>query len=231
MKIAHLAASSVLIAGLVGGVARAQVPPPEVPPSRVPPSQLPPAQQPPDKGPPVPAPPGQQPPAQLPPPKSARPAEKIKSTSISVASVLRRLHRANQTEIEAGRIATANAGSKAVRAYGEHLMKDHRAADAKIVALAKKKDIDLVSEDALAQDERREQAEMLARIRALKGHEFDREFLNSMVTAHDQAISLIVSAQESVTDADARALLADLLPTVKEHRKTAADLLERTSGS
>ena len=51
--------------------------------------------------------------------------------------VLRQIHRANLEEIRMGQIAQRNGASAEVKQYGVQLVRDHKAADQKVVALAK----------------------------------------------------------------------------------------------
>jgi putative membrane protein len=56
----------------------------------------------------------------------------------ATADVLAKLHASNQKEIAMGKLAEKNGTSKDVIKYGKMLVKDHSAADKKVVALAKK---------------------------------------------------------------------------------------------
>jgi putative membrane protein len=51
--------------------------------------------------------------------------------------VLRQIHRANLDEIRMGQLAQRNGSSAQVKQYGATLVRDHQAADQKVVALAK----------------------------------------------------------------------------------------------
>jgi predicted outer membrane protein len=65
---------------------------------------------------------------------------------LSDDAVLMRMHRTNQMEIKAGRLAQSHGGSAKVRAFGARLVRDHSANDQKVVALAKKLGITLARE-------------------------------------------------------------------------------------
>jgi len=51
--------------------------------------------------------------------------------------VLRQIHRANLEEIRMGQLAQRNGSSAQVKQYGARLVRDHQAADQKVMALAK----------------------------------------------------------------------------------------------
>src|SRR5215213_1268077 len=72
--------------------------------------------------------------------KAAAKADKAAADATSgpdPADVLSKLHHANQMEIEAGKLAQEKGSSKAVKAYGKTLVRDHSAADKKVLATAK----------------------------------------------------------------------------------------------
>jgi len=60
--------------------------------------------------------------------------------------VLRQIHRANLEEIRMGQLAQRNGASAQVKQYGAQLVRDHKAADQKVVALAKQLRIALPQE-------------------------------------------------------------------------------------
>ena len=60
--------------------------------------------------------------------------------------VLRQIHRTNLEEIRMGQLAQRNGSSAQVKQYGAQLVRDHKAADQKVVALAKQLRIALPQE-------------------------------------------------------------------------------------
>src|ERR1700710_490242 len=63
--------------------------------------------------------------------------------SPATADVLGKLHESNQKEIAMGKMAEKNGKSKEVTSFGKTLVKDHSAADKKVLSLAKAEKIDL----------------------------------------------------------------------------------------
>ena len=141
------------------------------------------------------------------------------------ASTLWKLHQANQMEIKMGDLAKSNARSPAVKKYGELMVTDHTAADAKVSARAKKLNVDL-DQPAPASD----QAEMdegmskMDTLRSAQGADFDRKFIKTMVDDHKKVIALVTSARGDAAQKDIRPLLDELLPTLRHHLQLALQL-------
>jgi len=57
----------------------------------------------------------------------------------------------------------------------------------------------------------------IAKLRNLKGAEFDREFVNAMVVDHQKTIDRLTKARSEIKDRDTLALIDKLLPTLKQH--------------
>jgi len=142
-----------------------------------------------------------------------------KELSMQDTDTIARLHESNQTEIEVGKLASKNAASAQVKRYGEELVKDHTQADRDLSALAKKKGVKLTDLDRSKLDD----------LRALKGNDFDRAFLNKMEKDHKMAIDLVRTAQGQVQNPEFRALLDKILPVLQKHQEHAEHLNEHTS--
>jgi putative membrane protein len=136
------------------------------------------------------------------------------ATTAEERETLSRLHVANQKEIKAGALAVERGQSKETRRFGRHLVDDHTAADGKLVALAKRKSVELPEMESSALDV----------LRNAKDADFDRIFSSMMVKEHEQAIKLVKGAQGTCKDTEILAFLKDVLPTLEKHRDMAADL-------
>jgi putative membrane protein len=139
---------------------------------------------------------------------------------------IRKLHQANQVEVELGQIARSNAGSRAVKDYGEMLSRDHQAADDKVVLLAGQYSVELrePTDKNLQQDKADRQT--IERLRHKKGAAFDQDFLQTMVTGHDKTIDAVQSWQAKFDDPRLKTLLDDMMPHLKMHRDRAAALMK-----
>ena len=134
----------------------------------------------------------------------------------STAAVLQKLHSANLTEIEAGKLAQDNGHSNATKDYGKMLVSDHTSADKQVVALAKQEKIDLSPGTPVVGS--KDLADLSA------GPAFDRRFARSMVDDHKKDIAELTAARDSTTDAKLKALLTGILPTLEKHESMAESL-------
>jgi putative membrane protein len=162
--------------------------------------------------------------------------------ALSESQVLAKLHAANQMEMEAGGLAASRAQSGKVKRYGEQLIKDHRQADNSVMALAKRKGVDLQSVPSMPsrpsgesegenESDAHAQRSSMEQLRTLTGSEFDRAFLAMMVADHDDALRLVRNARSQTQDPELRALLAKLTPVLRQHYDLAQRLLRTGESS
>ena len=132
------------------------------------------------------------------------------------SEVLGKLHRADQNEIEAGKLARKNGQSKQVQDYGKMLVKDHTDADKKVSALAKQEKIDLNTSTPSASDKMNMEA----------GADFDKKFASEMLDDHKKDIAELTEARDKTADPKLKKLLSDMLPTLQKHEETAQKILD-----
>lgn len=156
----------------------------------------------------------------------------VKATPASTPAItdptfrsLMRLHEMGQGEIQVAELAKDHSSNDAVKTYAEKLIKDHTDADRTITADAKTKGWSFDgAQSAITAPEQVASAAEKAKLTALKGADFDREFLTQMVTDHDKVIALVADLKEH-TNGQLHDDLSKIFDTVKEHRKMAHDLL------
>jgi len=141
------------------------------------------------------------------------------------ATVLGKLHHANQMEIEMGKLAQKNGASKDVKAFGKTLVQDHTASDKKVTALAKKEKVDLT---AAAPPMKPEDQATMDKLKTQKGAEFDKTFSAAMVEDHKKDVSEATAARDSTSDPQLKALLTETVPVLEKHRGTAEKLATTT---
>jgi len=132
----------------------------------------------------------------------------------STADVLGKLHKSNQKEIEMGKLAEKQGQSKDAKSFGKMLVKDHSAADKKVMALAKQEKIELPTESSSMKD-----MEQLP-----SGAQFDAAFGKAMVEDHKKDIAEVKAARDATTDDKLKKLLGELLPKLEQHQATAEKL-------
>jgi putative membrane protein len=157
------------------------------------------------------------------------PAKSARATKAEDAHVVAELHHTNKMEIEAGRMAEQKGLSRGVRDFGDVLVRDHQAADEKLLAYAQRTGLDA---NAFLPDEvsgqRSTSEDDMDRLRKLSGGAFDRQFAQMMETGHARAIDHVRAARDQTADPSLRDLLAGLLPTLQRHREIAQDLVSAT---
>jgi len=124
--------------------------------------------------------------------------------------------RTDNSEIMLGQLAKEKGETESVKAYGDMLVTDHRKAREDMMPLAKELGVTPSDEP---KPEAKADHDKLA---ALSGEDFDREFLNAMITAHQKNIELFQAAADAGNAASAVA--AKRLPTLKKHLELAQAL-------
>jgi len=130
------------------------------------------------------------------------------------AAVLGKLHHSNEKEIEMGKAAEKAGQSKDVRSFGKTLVKDHTAADKKVVALAKSEHIDLAGSGTTVDH------------MPQPGPDFDAKFAQMMLEDHTNDVNAVSTARDTTADPKLKALLTELLPTLQKHKETAQRLVD-----
>jgi predicted outer membrane protein len=141
--------------------------------------------------------------------------------------IVAHLHHVNQMEIDLGKTAQKT-GTASVKAYGETLEKDHQSADRDLTAFAKQHKLAAIPADKPQTDaDKQEQKEMMsqmARLKALKGADFDKEFLNMMAAGHDKELAKIDVSISAAADPDLQNMLKQVKPVLQRHADQARDL-------
>jgi putative membrane protein len=150
------------------------------------------------------------------------------------AKIISHLHHVNMMEIEAGKLAQKN-GTASVKTYAETLIKDHQSNDKELTSLAKQHKLaaipaDKPQTDADKQDEK-DMMSTMAKLKAQKGSEFDKAFLNMMVTGHDKELAKIDTSMGSASDPDLKSMLTSVKPVMQRHSDQAKDLQKSPQAS
>lgn len=154
-------------------------------------------------------------------------ASPVDPTGMAPASdlkaLLTKLVKANQGEIDMGKLAATNAKSKLVKDFAKKLVADHTAAAKKVEPIATAKGVDTTMSAEVSDD--------MSKMQALKGSEFDREFASMMIDGHQQALSLLDQIKTAAAgDTQVDKMVDQLKPTFKMHLAS-AKALAKTVGS
>ncbi len=114
-------------------------------------------------------------------------------------------------EIQAAQLAETKSHRTAVKHFAERMVKDHTAADQKLMQIAQQKGITLPTTptDAQQQD--------YAKLQGETGHMFDHDYLASEVQDHQQMVQAFQMESQSGTDPDLKAFATQTLPIIQQH--------------
>jgi putative membrane protein len=132
------------------------------------------------------------------------------------AAVLGRLHLANIQEIMMGKRAEKKGQSKDLRDFGSLLVRDHSAADKRLLAFAKRQKLDVsVTGQTLEEPD-------------VEGTgTFDERFAKRMVDEHEKSVADVKKAKETSTDDAFNTFLDSILPMLLHHRDLAQELVDK----
>ncbi|HKE93781.1 MAG TPA: DUF4142 domain-containing protein [Povalibacter sp.] len=131
---------------------------------------------------------------------------------------------ANQVDIDAGKLGSRSATSAEVKAFAQQMVTDHTAVNKSATELAHK--LGVTPEDnATSQSLKKGGDDNLAKLKTLKGAEFDRAYIEHEVAYHQAVIdavdkTLIPSAQ----NAELKALLEKTRPAFVAHLEHAKEV-------
>lgn len=135
-----------------------------------------------------------------PPATEARKAAKLTASELQVAA---HYHELNQKEVDLGQTALRLSNHAGVRSYAEMLIKDHGDSDKKLVALVKARGQTIPAEKPVTEAAKIEKAEdtsKVAKLKAMKGDEFDSAFIQAMIDGHEKELSMVDVFAGKVTD-------------------------------
>jgi putative membrane protein len=140
--------------------------------------------------------------------------------SPGTAEVLAKLHATSQKEIQMAKLAQQHGKSKDVLAFAKALIKDHTAADKKVMALAKKQKLHLPATASLSKEDHAAAMD--------KSTSFDAHFVQAMLADHKKTVHDLRVVRDNTFDEELKALITELLPTLEKHEATAQKLADKS---
>jgi putative membrane protein len=122
-------------------------------------------------------------------------------------------------EIESSKLALQK-GDDATKAFAQQMITDHEKTTAELKALLTSGKVQGNPVTALT-DDHKEEVDDLAK---LEGAEFNEEYIDDQVEAHEDAVDLFKRYGEEGENADLKAWAAKTLPALEHHYKMAQDL-------
>ena len=132
--------------------------------------------------------------------------------------------KANQIDIDAGKVAKSKSKNKEVQAFAQQMISDHSAVNKQAGALAKKLNVkpENSSTSKSLQDAATSSAAKLAK---LKGAEFDRAYVDNEVAYHQQVLDAIDKTLiPSAKNAELKELITKVRPAIASHLEHAKHL-------
>jgi putative membrane protein len=165
---------------------------------------------------------------------SSNKGDKSAKLSDADVKVISHLHHVNQMEITLAKDAQRQ-GTKNVKDYASTLITDHQSADKDLTAFAKAHQLATIPADKPATDADRQDdkdmTQQMAKLKTLKGADFDKAYLNMMVAGHDKELTKIDVAISATGDADLKSMLQNIKPVLQRHADQARDLLKNPQAS
>lgn len=114
-------------------------------------------------------------------------------------------------EVNLGKVAEVKASSTRIKNFAAMMVSDHSKAGNALADIAKSKNITLpAAPDTSAQQKAQELAKK-------SGKAFDKDYVNTMVEGHKNAVKLFEDASQNLKDPDLKAFAIKTLPTLKMH--------------
>jgi len=122
----------------------------------------------------------------------------------------------NLAEVKVGQLAQEKGASQGVKDFGAALAKDHDMANTQATSAAQQMNVTPPDAPGL------KQKAVYAKLAALSGTEFDKQFVKSMVKDHKEDVAKY--QQEAQQSGPAADYAKQTLPKLREHLKMAEDL-------
>jgi len=124
---------------------------------------------------------------------------------------------ADSVDIDAGKLAVGKAHDKRVKEFAELMVRDHSAVNAKAAALVKKLGV-TPEESATSKSLKADGDKEIAKLKALKGPEFDSAYVDNEVAYHEAVLSVLDKTLiPNTKNAELKSLLESARPVFTSH--------------
>jgi len=131
---------------------------------------------------------------------------------------------ANQVDINAGKLAESSGTSKEVKDFGKQMVTDHTAVNKSATALVTKPKVKPEDNDT-SKSLKKGGDENIAKLKKLKGAEFDKAYVDNEVTYHEAVIdALDKTLLPNAKNAELKALLEKSRPAFVAHLEHAKQI-------
>jgi putative membrane protein len=124
---------------------------------------------------------------------------------------------ANQIDIDAGKLAKSHSKNKEVQAFAQQMITDHAAVNKQAGALAKKLGVKPQDNDT-SKSLTKGAADNMAKLKPLKGAQFDQAYVDHEVDYHQQVLDAIDKVLvPSAQNAELKGLIEKVRPAIQAH--------------
>lgn len=156
---------------------------------------------------------------------SATPVPPSAKVALDDPTIVAIFDEANTADIETGELAVKMGSTKAVRDFGAMLARDHKTVRQQGRDLAKRLGVTPTPpkpDEGMAAHEA-----VMKKLKALKGAEFDKAFLENEVSYHDGVIAAVQKTLlPAIQNAELKDLVTKVAPAFVAHRDAAKNMLE-----
>jgi putative membrane protein len=136
------------------------------------------------------------------------------------ARFLRNAAQGGLAETQLGELGKSKATKKSVKDLAAMMVTDHGKANEDLKSLASRKGVELPDDIEPGQKMAR------GKLEKLSGAEFDKEFVQQLITDHKKAIDLFEGAAKDAKDGDVKSFADSTLPTLRGHLQHAESLMK-----
>ena len=130
-------------------------------------------------------------------------------------------------EIQSGQMAADNSTNTDVADYGSMLVMDHTMSSSELMSIAQKNNVTITTPTRQNLDD--DEQERLTRLDNASAEQFDLEFVNIQIEAHEDAIELYQEAIQELENTELKAFAQSTLPILQEHLQEAQTLKTQLS--
>lgn len=123
-----------------------------------------------------------------------------------------------QFEVETGRLAEQNANDQRIKDFGARMVRDHGNANALLTAIATGKG------ETLPQQLDAKHAQLREKLAGLRGSEFDRAYMSTMVKDHDEDVRAFAKEAQQGHDEEIKRFAKETLAVIQDHDQMAHDI-------
>jgi putative membrane protein len=148
----------------------------------------------------------------------AAPEDRTTSLSQSERDFMMEAAQADLAEIDMAQVALQNSGTGDVKDFANMIKSDHTSALEDLTELMK--DTNVPQPKSIPVELQQD----ISRMRGLTGGEFDREFVNMIVSEHQKVIEMFRDQQSTAQNQDVKKYVEDTLPRLEMHLEKAQRL-------